>query len=51
MKLTFFLLWLAGGGLVSLTAFACVNLLRICQVRQEAEHEAVWDILLRSNKQ
>jgi len=51
MKLTYFLLWLAGGGLVSLTTFACLNLLRICQMRHDAEHEAVWDILLPTDKQ
>ncbi len=50
MKLNYFLLWIAGGGLVSLTTFACVILLRLCQARHEAEHQAVWDILIPSDK-
>ena len=27
------------------------NLLRVCQARHDAEHEAVWDILLPEDKQ
>jgi hypothetical protein len=50
MKLAFLLLWLAGGGLVAFTVYACVNLLRVCETRQEAEHEEVWGLLVRQDR-
>jgi len=46
MKLVFLLLWLAGGGLVAFTIYACMNLLRACEARQDAEHEEVWNLLI-----
>jgi len=46
MKLMFLLLWLAGGGLVAFAVCVCVNLLRVCEARQDAEHEEVWNLLV-----
>jgi len=46
MKLLFLLLWLAGGGLVACTIYVCVSLLRVCEARQDAQHEAVWNLLV-----
>jgi hypothetical protein len=51
MKLTYLLLWLAGGGLVSLTTFFCVNLLKICVERHAAEDQRLWKILVSSNQE
>ena len=51
MKLTYLLLWLAGGGLVSLTTFFCVNLLKICVERHEAEDQRLWKILVPTNEE
>ncbi|HUI52267.1 MAG TPA: hypothetical protein VLX60_10805 [Terriglobales bacterium] len=50
MKLMFLLLWLTGGGLVALTVYVCVNLLRVCEARQDAEHEAVWNLLVARDR-
>jgi|GEM_PF-3161700 hypothetical protein len=46
MKLFFLILWLAGGAMVALASVACVNWLRACEARQEAEHQAVWNLLV-----
>lgn len=46
MKLAYFLLWLAGGGLVALEIYVCVKLLHSCESRQEADHEQLWDLLV-----
>lgn len=50
MKLIFLLLWLAGGGLVAVTVYFCVNLLRVCEARQDAEHEEVWNLLVARDR-
>ena len=50
MKLTYLLLWLAGGGLVSLATFYCVYLLKVCQERHDAEDQRLWRILVNSNQ-
>lgn len=46
MKLIFLLLWLAGGGLIASTVYFCVSLLRLCEARQDAQHEEVWNLLV-----
>jgi hypothetical protein len=51
MKLTYLLLWLTGGGLVSLTTLLCVNLVKICQERHEADDQRFWKILVRSDEE
>lgn len=50
MKLIFLLLWLAGGGLLAFTVYFCVNLLRVCEARQDAEHEEVWNLLIARDR-
>lgn len=46
MKLIYLMSWLAGGGLVVLATYFCVNLLKVCEERHEAESEAFWEILV-----
>jgi len=50
MKLPYFLLWLAGGGLVLLEIYFCSGLLRFSQVHEDAEDQRVWELLLRSGR-
>jgi len=50
MKLTYFLIWLAGGGLVALTTFVCVLLLRACVAQQTMADEQLWDMLIPPSK-
>lgn len=50
MKLFFLILWLAGGVLVALMVSACVNLLKVCEARHDAEHEAVWNLLVSKDR-
>jgi hypothetical protein len=50
MKLRYFLLWLAGGGLVLLQIFFCTGLLKLSQVHEDAEDQRVWELLLRSGR-
>ncbi len=46
MKPLFFLLWLAGGGLVAIETYVCVNLLKLCEIRQSAYDEQLWEFLV-----
>jgi hypothetical protein len=46
MKLILLLLWLVGGGLVASTVYFCVNLPPLCEARQDAQHEEVWNLLI-----
>lgn len=46
MKTIYLLSWLAGGGVVVLTAYVCASLLKVCETRHEAESEELWDILV-----
>ena len=50
MKLTYFLLWLVGGGLVALEAYACFGLLQFSQVQEDAEDERLWEMLVRPGR-
>jgi hypothetical protein len=50
MKLFFLILWLAGGVLVALTVCVCVNLLKVCEARHDAEHEEVWKLLVSRDR-
>ena len=47
MKLLYLALWLSGGALLALEICTCLSLLRLCALRQEAEAQATWDLLLR----
>jgi hypothetical protein len=47
MKLPYFLLWLAGGGLVLLEIYFGSELLKLSQVHEDAEDQRVWELLLR----
>ena len=47
MKLAFFLLWLAGGGLITMEAFVGWQFLKACKFRHEAAAQELWDILVR----
>ena len=46
MKLIYLLSWLAGGGLVMLATYVCVNMMKVCEARHEAESEQLWDLLI-----
>ena len=46
MKFVCLALWLAGGGLIALEIYTCLSLLRICELRHEAEAEATWNTLI-----
>ena len=50
MKLTYFLLWLAGGGLIALEANVCLNFLRVCESKHEAEARELWEQLVLQEK-
>ena len=50
MKLSYFLLWLAGGGLVLVEIYFCSSLLRFSQVHEDAQDERLWELLLRSGR-
>jgi hypothetical protein len=50
MKLPYFLLWLAGGGLVLLEIYFCSGVLKLSQVHEDAEDQRVWELLLGSGK-
>jgi len=50
MKLPYFLLWLAGGGLVLLQIYFCSGLLKFSQADEDAEDQGVWELLLRSGR-
>jgi hypothetical protein len=50
MKLPYFLLWLAGGGLVLVEIYFCSSLLRFSQVHEDAQDERLWELLLRSGR-
>lgn len=47
MKLPYFLLWLAGGGLVLLQIYFCCGLLKFSQLHEDAEDQRLWEHLLR----
>ena len=47
MKLPYFLLWLAGGGLVLLEIYLGSVLLKLSQAHEDAEDQRVWELLLR----
>jgi hypothetical protein len=46
MKLAYFLIWLAGGGLVAISSYAFLRLLKVCEARHDAEHEEFFQFLL-----
>ena len=46
MKLSYFILWLAGGGLVALETYIFWNFLQVCESRHEAAAQELWDILV-----
>ena len=46
MKFIYLALWLAGGGLIALEICTCLSLLHICELRHEAEAQAIWDVLI-----
>jgi hypothetical protein len=50
MKLPYFLLWLASGGLVLVEIYFCSSLLRISQVHEDAQDARLWELLLRSDR-
>jgi hypothetical protein len=50
MKFSYFLLWLAGGGMVLLEIYFCNGLLKLSQVHEDAEDQRVWELLLRSDR-
>ena len=50
MKFVYLALWLAGGGLIAVEMHTCLSLLRICELRHEAEAEATSDILIVREK-
>ena len=50
MKLHYFLLWLAGGGLVLVEIYFCSGLLRLSQIHEDAEDQRIWELLLRSDR-
>jgi hypothetical protein len=43
---TYFLSWLAGGGLVTLATYASLCLLKSAQRIEDAEEEKLWQYLL-----
>ena len=50
MKQTYFLIWLAGGGLVTLVTLICLSLLKFSQGRENAKDDKVWQLLfIRAN--
>jgi hypothetical protein len=50
MKLAYFLLWLAGGGLIALETYIFWKFLRVCESRHEAEAQELWEILVRQER-
>jgi len=46
MKLAYFLLWLAGGGLTAVQAYVGWKFLKVCELRHEAEAQELWEILV-----
>lgn len=46
MEPTYFLSWLAGGGLVTLVTYAILCLLKSAQRIEDAEEEKLWQYLL-----
>lgn len=50
MKLPYFLLWLAGGGLIAIQAYVGWKLLRVCELKHEAEARELWEILVRQER-
>lgn len=50
MKLAYFMLWLAGGGLVILEAYIGWKFLKVCELKHEAEAQELWEILVREKR-
>lgn len=50
MKLFYFGLWLAGGGLIAMEAYVCWRFLKVCELRHEAEAQELWEVLVGSEK-
>jgi hypothetical protein len=50
MKLAYFMLWLAGGGLVALETYVFRKFLRVCESRHETEAQELWEILVREER-
>ena len=46
MKLAYFLVWLAGGGLVVISSYAFLGLLKVCEARHDGEHDEFFQFLL-----
>ena len=46
MKLAYFFLWLAAGGLTALETYVLWKFLRTCESRHEAEAQELWDVLV-----
>jgi len=50
MKLAYFLLWLADGGLVAVEAYVGRKFLKLCELKPEAEAQELWDLLVRQER-
>jgi len=50
MKLAYFLLWVAGGGLMALETYLFGKFLRVCEYRHEAEARELWEILVAQER-
>ena len=50
MELTHLLIWIAGGGLVTLATCVCLCLLKSAQRLDDAEGERLWQYLLHPGR-
>lgn len=50
MKLAYFLLWLAGGGLIALEAYVGWKFLKACELKHDAEAQDLWKILVHQER-
>ena len=50
MEITYLLIWIAGGGLVTLATYACFYLLKYGQRLEDAESERLWLYLLNPGR-
>ena len=48
--MSYFLLWLAGGGLIALEAYVGWKFLKVCALKHEAEAQELWDMLVRQER-